>query len=112
VRKRVVASQRFRSVAGALNTIAGYEAMNIIRKGLIRWLPKLDIVGQARFIERTLGAQSDLIRHRRTIRTSQFALVLFATLPLNLNGLFTPKQAVISKSGTPERLRTLASLTK
>ena len=33
VKKRVVASQGFRSVEGALNTIAGYEAMNIIRKG-------------------------------------------------------------------------------
>jgi hypothetical protein len=38
-----------------LNTIAGYEAMNIIRKGQIRWLAKGDTVGQARFIERTLG---------------------------------------------------------
>ena len=55
VKKRVVASQWFRSVEGALNTIAGYEAMNIIRKGQIRWLPKGDIVGQTRFIERTLG---------------------------------------------------------
>ena len=55
VKKRVVASQWFRSVDGALNTIAGYEAMNIIRKGQIRWLPKTDTVGQIRFIERTLG---------------------------------------------------------
>ena len=55
VKKRVVASQWFRSVEGALNTIAGYEAMNIIRKGQIRWLAKGDIVGQTRFIERTLG---------------------------------------------------------
>ncbi len=55
VKKRVVASQWFRSVDGALNTIAGYEAMNIIRKGQIRWLPKTDVVGQVRFIERTFG---------------------------------------------------------
>lgn len=55
VKKRVVASQWFRSAEGALNTIAGHEAMNIIRKGQIRWLPKGDIVGQARFIERTFG---------------------------------------------------------
>lgn len=55
VKKRVAASQWFRSVDGAVNTIAGYEAMNIIRKGQIRWLPKADIVGQLRFIERTLG---------------------------------------------------------
>jgi hypothetical protein len=45
LKKRVSASQWFRLVDGALNTIAGYEAMNIIRKGQIRWLPKADIVG-------------------------------------------------------------------
>src|SRR3954451_7735577 len=55
VKKRVVASQWFRSVDGALNTIAGYEAMNIIRKGQIRWLAKGDIVGQIGFIKRTFG---------------------------------------------------------
>ena len=55
VKKRVVASQWFRSVDGALNTIAGYEAMNIIRKGQIRWLPKTDTVGQMSFIERIFG---------------------------------------------------------
>jgi transposase-like protein len=55
VKKRVVASQGFRSVDGALNTIAGYEAMNVIRKGQIRWLPKADTVGQMRFVERTFG---------------------------------------------------------
>ena len=55
MKKRVVASQWFRSIDGALNTIAGYEAMNIIRKGQIRWLPKADIVGQVRFIATTLG---------------------------------------------------------
>jgi transposase-like protein len=44
VKKRVIASQGFRSVDGALNTIAGYEAMNIIRKGQIRWVPKTDTV--------------------------------------------------------------------
>jgi transposase, IS6 family len=52
VKKRVVASQEFRSAEGALSTIAGYEAMNIIRKGQIRWLPKGDIVGQKQFIDR------------------------------------------------------------
>src|SRR5215510_10652722 len=55
VKKRVVASQWFQSVDGALSTIVGYEAMNIVRKGQIRWLPKTDIVGQIRFVERTFG---------------------------------------------------------
>ena len=55
VKKRVVASQRFRSAAGALSTIAGYEAINIIRKGQIRWLPKGDVAGQKSFGERIFG---------------------------------------------------------
>ena len=55
LKKRVVASQWFRSVKGALNTIAGYEAMNIIRKGQIRWLAKHDIVGQVRFVKQMFG---------------------------------------------------------
>ena len=29
--------------------------MNIIRKGQIRWLPKGEVVGQKRFIERLFG---------------------------------------------------------
>jgi len=45
----------FRSVDGALRTIAGYEAMNMIRKGQVRWLAKGDVVGQVRFIERVFG---------------------------------------------------------
>jgi IS6 family transposase len=55
VKKRVVANQGFRSADGALSSIAGYEAMNIIRKGQIRWLAKGDVVGQKRFIERIFG---------------------------------------------------------
>jgi transposase-like protein len=55
VKKRVTASQGFRSVDGALSTIAGYEAINIIRKGQIRWLTKGDAVGQKRFVEHLFG---------------------------------------------------------
>jgi hypothetical protein len=46
---------RFRSIDGALNMIAGYEAMNIIHKGQIRWLPKTDVFGQKRFVEGIFG---------------------------------------------------------
>src|SRR5215471_19326725 len=31
------------------------EAMNMIRKGQVRWLPKGDIVGQLRFVEQVFG---------------------------------------------------------
>jgi transposase-like protein len=55
VKKRIAASLWFRSADGALRTIAGYEAMNMIRKGQVRWLAKGDIKGQVRFIERLFG---------------------------------------------------------
>jgi transposase, IS6 family len=55
VKKRIAASLWFRSVDGALRTIEGYEAMNMIRKGQVRWLAKGDLVGQVRFIERAFG---------------------------------------------------------
>lgn len=60
LKKRILSSQAFRSVDGAVSTIAGYEAMNIVRKGQIRWLPKADVVGQAQFIDRTLGVAAEL----------------------------------------------------
>ena len=55
IKKRIVASLWFRSVEGALNTIDGYEAMNMVRKGQVRWLAKDDIVGQVKFIESLFG---------------------------------------------------------
>ena len=45
----------FRSIEAALRTTAGYEGMNVIRKGQIRWLAKGDILGQVHYIERTVG---------------------------------------------------------
>jgi IS6 family transposase len=55
IKKRIAASLWFRSVEGALQTVAGYQAMHAIRKGQIRWLPKGDVVGQVQFIQRILG---------------------------------------------------------
>ena len=55
IKKRMAASLWFRSAEGALRTIDGYEAMHLIRKGQIRWLPKGDVVGQRRFIHTLFG---------------------------------------------------------
>jgi transposase-like protein len=55
IKKRIAASLGFRSVEGAVHTVAGYEAMHAIRKGQIRWLAKGDVVGQVQFIQRILG---------------------------------------------------------
>ncbi len=55
MKKRITAGQGFRSVEGALSTVAGYEPMKLIRKGQIRWLPKGEVLGQKRFIERLFG---------------------------------------------------------
>jgi len=50
-----VASLGFRLVEKACRTIEGYEAMHLIRKGQIRWLPKADVVGPRRFIQTLFG---------------------------------------------------------
>ena len=55
IKKRIAASLWFRSVKGAVNTIAGYESMHMIRKGQVRWLAKGDIPGQVRFIHQIFG---------------------------------------------------------
>ena len=55
VKKRVAASLWFRTGETAVATIAGYEAMNMIRKGQVRWLNKGDVLGQVAFIEDIFG---------------------------------------------------------
>jgi transposase, IS6 family len=55
IKKKIAASLWFRSASGALNTIAGYESMHLIRKSQIRWLAKRDVVGQMRFIHQIYG---------------------------------------------------------
>ena len=55
IKRRINASQRFRSFHGARRTIDGYEAVHMIRKGQVRWLPKGDMVGLVLFINATLG---------------------------------------------------------
>jgi transposase, IS6 family len=55
IKKRMAASLWFRSAEGALRTIDGYEAMHLIRKGQIRWLPQGDVVGHRRFIHSLFG---------------------------------------------------------
>jgi len=45
IKRRVNASQGFRSFHGAWRTIQGYEAVHMIRKGQVRWLHKGDVLG-------------------------------------------------------------------
>jgi transposase-like protein len=56
IQKRIAASFGFRSAEGARRTIEGYEAMHLIRKGQVRWLPKGEVVGQPQFIDTLFGA--------------------------------------------------------
>ena len=55
IKRRVNASQGFRSFDGAWRTIQGYEVLHMIRKGQVRWLPKGDVL---QFIRETLGLKS------------------------------------------------------
>jgi len=59
IKRRVNASQGFRSFHGANRTIQGYETVNMIRKGQVSWLPKGDVVGLILFINETLGLRAE-----------------------------------------------------
>ncbi|MBZ5619343.1 MAG: transposase [Acidobacteriia bacterium] len=50
IKRRVRASQGFRSFWGANRTIQGYEAVHAIRKGQARWVGAGQIVRQLHFI--------------------------------------------------------------
>ena len=52
IKRRVRASQGFRSFHSAARTIAGIETVNMIRKGQVRWLTQGDIAGQVAFVNR------------------------------------------------------------
>lgn len=55
IKRRVQAKQGFREFQAAGRTIQGYEAMNMIRKGQIRWVSGDDVVRQIRFIKKLFG---------------------------------------------------------
>ena len=59
IKRRVNASQGFRTFHGANRTIQGYETVNMIRKGQVSWLPKGDVVGLILFINETLGLRAE-----------------------------------------------------
>jgi IS6 family transposase len=59
INRRVNASQGFRPFHGAQRKIEGYEAVHMIRKGQVRWLPKGDRVGLVLFINETFGLRTE-----------------------------------------------------
>ena len=52
---RVATSQNFRNFWSANRTIAGYESMNMIRKGQIKDVQGDDILSQIKFIHSLFG---------------------------------------------------------
>jgi len=59
IKRRVNASQGFRSFHAARRTIQGYEVVHMIRKGQVRWLPKGDVLGLIVFLNEILGLSAE-----------------------------------------------------
>lgn len=55
IKLRIITSQNFRNFWSAGRTIAGYESMNMIRKGQIQNVKRGDILGRIRFIHSMFG---------------------------------------------------------
>ena len=51
IKRRVKAKQGFREFRAACRTIAGYEALHMIRKGQARWVSGADVRQQNQFID-------------------------------------------------------------
>ena len=58
IKLRVNASQGFRSFDGAWRTLQSYEVLHMIRKGQVRCLPKLDVIGQVQFVNEIFGLKA------------------------------------------------------
>ena len=52
IKRRVRAKQWFREFQAARRTIQGYEAVNTLRKGQVRWVSGKDVRRQNQFIEK------------------------------------------------------------
>jgi transposase-like protein len=52
VKRRTWLAKGYGSFSTAWRTLRGIEAMDMVRKGRVRWIPKGDAVGQANFINR------------------------------------------------------------
>jgi len=50
IKKKVRASQCFKRFHTAERTLEGIEAMNMMRKGQVKWLAGSDARGQAKFV--------------------------------------------------------------
>jgi hypothetical protein len=66
IKRRVNAKQGFREFHAARRTIQGYEAINMIHKGQVRWVRDNDVRSQIRFIEkalRTAHLRPEMVAH-------------------------------------------------
>ena len=55
IKRRVNAKQGFREFHSARRTIQGYEAIHMLRKGLVRWMSGTDVRRQNQFIDKVFG---------------------------------------------------------
>ena len=56
VKRRTWLAKGYGSLATAWRTLRGIEAMDMVRKGTVRWIAKEDPVGQAKFIGKLFAA--------------------------------------------------------
>ncbi len=56
VKRRTWLAKGYGSLATAWRTLRGIEAMDMVRKGRVKWIAKGDPVGQAKFIGKLFGA--------------------------------------------------------
>ena len=81
MKKRVWLAKGYGTFQTAWRTLQGIEAVHMIRKGRVRWLPKRDAVGQALLSPGCSGSPPNRIRQLTTLQPPESLLRNFATEP-------------------------------
>ncbi len=55
VKKRTWLAKGYNTFQSARRTLDGIETLHMIRKGRVRWVPKKDVVAEARFVAKLFG---------------------------------------------------------
>jgi IS6 family transposase len=81
IKRRVKAKQGLRAFDGARRTIAGYEALHMIRKGQVRWVSDHDVRQQNRFIHRLFDLAVECLAAQWSAGVLSSGFFKVATLP-------------------------------
>jgi hypothetical protein len=97
IKKKVRASQCFKSFHTAERTLEGVEALNMMRKGQVKRLAGVDAMGQAEFVLDLFGTAA----YRKLVNDVVRLNIIFATQPMAPESDNSPHRRSMSAGDPP-----------